>query len=129
MRNLVELSYLDIEEDEKYNKTINNVFEVCFKEENLYEVLQRVALVEEKKFFVNQQVSTFREYQNSGKNIPNLLDFSNSKLISEGVSISLDINNRYSFLYKGTNTKMQEFDVEFEKIYSLMEQNFKKWER
>ena len=59
----------------------------------------------------------------------NLLDFSNSKLISEGVSISLDINNRYSFLYKGTNTKMQEFDVEFEKIYSLMEQNFKKWER
>ena len=37
MRNLVELSYLDIEEDEKYNKTINNVFEVCFKEENLYD--------------------------------------------------------------------------------------------
>ncbi|MCI9052558.1 MAG: hypothetical protein HFI05_11700 [Lachnospiraceae bacterium] len=120
---------LDIGKDKplEYIKTL--LGDNLSKEENLYEVLQRVALVEEKKFFVNQQVSTFREYQNSGKNIPNLLDFSNSKLISEGVSISLDINNRYSFLYKGTNTKMQEFDVEFEKIYSLMEQNFKKWER
>lgn len=37
MRNLVELSYLDIEENEKYEEIVNKVFEVCFKEENLYD--------------------------------------------------------------------------------------------
>ena len=52
--------------------------------ENLYEVMQRVALLEENKFFVNRQISTFKEYQSNGINIPNLIDFSNSKLVAEG---------------------------------------------
>jgi len=36
MRNLAEISYLDIEKDPKYEEIINKVFETCFKEENLY---------------------------------------------------------------------------------------------
>lgn len=96
--------------------------------ENLYEVMQRVALLEENKFFVNHQISTFKEYQSNGMNIPNLIDFSNSKLVAEGVSVSLDVNNRYAFLNKGSNTKMQEFDDDFLKIIDLIEQNMKKFE-
>ena len=38
-------------------------------------------------------------------------------------------NLAHYYYTKGIYAKMQEFDVEFEKIYSLMEQNFKKWER
>lgn len=37
MRRLAEISYLDYEENEKYEKIINEVYEVCFKEENLYD--------------------------------------------------------------------------------------------
>ena len=36
MRKLVDISYLDLEENPSYKETIDNVFEVCFKEENLY---------------------------------------------------------------------------------------------
>ena len=36
MRNLAEISYLDIEKNTKYEEIINKVFEACFKEENLY---------------------------------------------------------------------------------------------
>ena len=95
---------------------------------NLYEVMQRVATLEDNKFFVNQQISTFKEYQSNGVNNPNLLDFSNSKLVAEGVSVSLDVNNRYAFLNKGSNTKMQEFDDDFLKIIDLIEKNMKKFE-
>lgn len=96
--------------------------------ENLYEVMQRVASLEEDKFFINQQISTFKEYQSNGMNIPNLIDFTNSKLVAEGVSVSLDINNRYAFLNKGANTQMQDFDADFIKIFDLIEQNMKKFE-
>lgn len=91
--------------------------------ENLYEVMQRTALLEDNKFFINQQISTFKEYQSNGMNIPDLIDFSNSKLMAEGVSVSLDVNNRYSFLKSGMNTSMDAFDADFIRMFELIEQN------
>lgn len=37
MRELAEISYEQIEKNDKYEKIINDVFEICFKEENLFE--------------------------------------------------------------------------------------------
>ena len=37
MRELAEIEFLDIEEDKKYKEIINKVYEMCFKEENLYD--------------------------------------------------------------------------------------------
>lgn len=50
MRNLVELSYLNLEENNKYDEIVDKVFEVCFKEEDLYnsEIYISVILTDEK---------------------------------------------------------------------------------
>ena len=37
MKKLSEIVYLDIEENEDYNKLINNVLDICFKTENIEE--------------------------------------------------------------------------------------------
>ncbi len=37
MRKLVEIEYMEIEKDKKYEEIANKVFESCFKEENLYD--------------------------------------------------------------------------------------------
>lgn len=120
--------HLDIGEDAPLEHIRNLLGGNLLEKVNLYEVMQRVASLEENKFFVNQQISTFKEYQSNGMNIPNLIDFSNSKLIEEGVSVSLDVNNRYSFLHKGVNTKMEEFDSDLSKIFELIERNIHEFE-
>lgn len=89
----------------------------------LYEVMQRVASVDSDRYFVNRQISTFKEYQSKGIVSPNLLDFSNSKLISEGVNLSLDVNNRYAFLGSGKTAVMDSFEDELSSIFKLVEKN------
>lgn len=94
----------------------------------LYEVMQRITSVEADRYFVNRQISTFKEYQSKGITNPTLLDFSNSKLISEGVNLSLDVNNRYAFLRSGKVSVMDNFDDELNKIFKLIEKNFSEFE-
>lgn len=113
--------HLDIGRDNPL-KYINKLLGDSFTDRsNLYEVMQRITSVEEDKFFINQQISTFKEFQNNGINVPTLMSFLNSKLIQEGVSVSLDVNDRYAFLNNGTNTSMSEFDCELNKIFDLIE--------
>lgn len=45
MRKLAEISYLEIEEDKKYEKIVNEVFEACFKEEDLYDYKIYVSVI------------------------------------------------------------------------------------
>ena len=99
------------------------------EKDNLYEVMQRVATLEDNKFFVNQQISTFKEYQSNGINNPNLIDFSNSRLLSEGVSVALDVNNRYEFLKSGEKMSMEYFDAGLLRIFELIETNMKQYEK
>lgn len=45
MRKLAEVEFLDIEEDKKYEKIIDKVFEACFKEENLYDYKMYISII------------------------------------------------------------------------------------
>lgn len=45
MRELAEISYLDIAQDKKYEKIVNNVIEACFKEEDLYNYKIYVSII------------------------------------------------------------------------------------
>lgn len=94
--------------------------------ENLYEASQRIALIEDNQFFINQQVGTYKEYQGRGT-VQNLLDFSSSKLVSEGVNVVLDVNNRYAYLQKGESISFENFEETVAKIYEMIEQNLQKW--
>lgn len=94
---------------------------------NIYEISQRTALVEEDKFFVNQQVGTYKEFQGKQGSIPNLLDFKNSVLISEGVNLVLDVNNRYEYLCDGAGRPIETFQSVVTKSFELIEKCLNQW--
>ena len=96
-------------------------------DKSIYEASRRIAYVVEDKFFVNQQIGTYKEYQSKGISIPNLMDFSNSTLVDEGVSLSLDVNNRYQYLITAEAVHMEGFDDIIEKVYMLIGESLKKW--
>jgi len=64
MRKLAEVSYLEIEENEKYKKIVDKVFETCFKEEDLYnyKIYVSIILTNEKEI---QKIN--KEYRNIDK--------------------------------------------------------------
>lgn len=64
MRKLVEIEYMEIEEDKKYEEIANKVFETCFKEEDLYnyKIYMSVILTNEKNI---QNIN--KEYRNIDK--------------------------------------------------------------
>jgi len=71
MRELAEISYLDIVQDKKYEKIVNNVIEACFKEEDLYNYKIYVSIIltdEENIKKIN------KEYRNMDK-ITDVLSF------------------------------------------------------
>ncbi len=64
MRNLVEITYLEIEENKKYEEIANKVLEACFKEEDLYDykIYVSVILTDEERI---QEFN--RQYRNIDK--------------------------------------------------------------
>ena len=45
MRKLAEISYLGIKEDKKYEDIVDKVFEVCFKQEDLYDYKIYISII------------------------------------------------------------------------------------
>lgn len=45
MRKLAEVSYLEIEENKEYEKIVDKVFDICFKEEDLYNYKIYVSII------------------------------------------------------------------------------------
>lgn len=95
--------------------------------QNIYEANRRIATTIDYQFFVNEQIGTYKEYQNKGVSIPNLMDFTNSKLVDEGISLSLDINDRYEYLKTGASKKLDTFDVLISRIFNLVKAELEKW--
>lgn len=64
MRKLVEIEYLEIEKNKKYEEIANKVFESCFKEEDLYnyKIYISIILTDEKNI---QNIN--KEYRNIDK--------------------------------------------------------------
>ena len=94
----------------------------------LYEASQNIAYVEKDKFFINQQVGTYREFQGRTGVMPNLFEIANSALVSEGVSLALDINNRYQYVYKNIKNSMDDCVKDIDAIFTLLIDNINKWE-
>lgn len=97
------------------------------QDKDIYEASRRIASVYKKKFFVNEQVGTYKEYQSKGISIPNLIDFTNSKLVSEGISLSIDVNNRYEYLQSGKAKSLDIYDDLISEIFSIIYLNLRKW--
>lgn len=100
----------------------------CVPRDNeIYEISQRVALIKENNYFVNEQIGTYKEYQSKAGSIPNLIDFTNSRLISEGVNLVIDVNDRYGYLNRGTGISMACFETTIGKFFELIEERLHYW--
>ena len=75
--------------------------------DGLYEASQNIACVKDDKYFVNQQIGTYREFQGRPGVVPNLFEIGNSAIVSEGISLALDINNRYQYIYQNLINHLQ----------------------
>lgn len=124
-------AHLDIREQRPIDyikKFLNN----SISYEGLYEASQNVACVKDDKFFINQQIGTYKEFQgklDNVSNIPNLFKITNDKMISEGISLSLDINNRYQYVYKNKKNLIDNCLSDVDKIFLLLSENIYRWEK
>lgn len=71
MRNLVDITYLEIDKDKKYEKIANKVFEACFKEEDLYDYKIYVSVILTNEVNI-QRIN--KEYRNIDK-VTDVLSF------------------------------------------------------
>lgn len=98
--------------------------------ENLYEVSQNVACVKDDKFFINQQIGTYKEFQkrlDSVPNVPGLFKIANEEIISEGISLALDINSRYQYVYQDKKNSINDCLMDVDIIFSLLTENIDRW--
>ncbi len=113
---------------EKAEEYIQNFLKYEMDEnEPLYEASQRIALVENDRFFVNELIGTYREYQSNGNASMDLLNLVDNKIIAEGINLSVDVNNRYAFIKGGASTSFQSFESDLKWIYEKLENRLSKW--
>jgi len=117
---------LDIDEQKPIDY-IKQFLNTDITTENLYDASQHTAIIKDNKYFINQQIGIYREYRSKIGSIPALFDLAGNIIISEGIALSLDINNRYQYIQKGVSAATSDLANELACIFSLMEDNLKKW--
>ena len=97
-------------------------------QDDLYEASQNIACVKNDKFFINQQVGTYKEFQGRPGSVPNLFEINNGTVVSEGVSLALDINNRYQYMYRNKKNSINTCSKDVDTIFKLLIDNIGRWE-
>lgn len=97
-------------------------------QDDLYEASQNIACVKDETFFINQQIGTYKEFQRKPGVVPNLFEIGNGTVISEGVALVLDINNRYQYVYKNKKNSINDCSTDVDTIFSLLIDNIRRWE-
>lgn len=97
-------------------------------QDSLYEASQNIVYVKDDEYFINQQVGTYKEFQGRPGIIPNLFEIGNGVIVSEGVSLVLDINNRYQYVYKNRKSTINDCLKVIDSIFRLLIDCISKWE-
>lgn len=86
--------------------------------ENLYDYNQKVTILEEEEYFHNITVGKYDDFIGdiANEEIQPLKSFSNAKIVSKGISVVLDINDRYGYLFKGIIYDLEKATKKFEYI-------------
>ena len=95
---------------------------------DLYEASRNIAIVKNERFFVNQKIGTYKEFQGIPGSIPNLFDFGSIRKVSEGVSLALDINNRYDYVYHKKKNQINGCAKDIDDLFSILIENIAGWE-
>ena len=97
-------------------------------QDDLYEASQSMAYVKNDKFFINHQIGTYKEFQGRLGIVPSLFEADNAEVISEGVALALDINNRYQYIYKNKKNSINDCSNDLDNIFELLCDNINRWE-
>jgi hypothetical protein len=98
-----------------------------FINDNLYDAAQHTAIIKDDKYFINQQIGTYKEYRNKTGSIPALFDLADNNIVSEGISLVIDINNRYQYIQKSKSLPTSNLSNDVKYILDLMDESLKKW--
>ena len=96
-------------------------------DEGLYEASQNVAIVIDDYYFVNKTIGTYKEFKGIQGTIPILFDIQSMSIVSEGVSLALDVNNRYHYIYSREKKTVDSCFAEIEKFFSLIDESISEW--
>ena len=95
---------------------------------DLYEASRNIAIVKDNRFFVNQKIGTYKEFQGVPGTIPNLFELGSVRTVSEGVSLALDINNRYDYVYHKKKNQINGCAKDINDLFSILIENIEGWE-
>ena len=93
----------------------------------LYEASRRVVTVKDNKYFINQDIGTYRELRGNIGVSPELFVVGKKEDSAEGVILSLDINNRYQHIYDPKINYIQNCSNEVDNIFSIISDNINEW--
>lgn len=96
-------------------------------QEELYEASQGMATVLDNQYFINQKIGTYKEFKGMPGAIPDLFNIATSTVISEGVSLVLDVNNRYRWLYDKSKSAMDGCARDADKLYEILADKLNNW--
>lgn len=79
-------------------------------------------------YFINEQLSVVKKYDESNNTIPELARFSEDKVSDEKLMLMLDVNNRMQYFQTGKNIEVEELTNIFSSIYDISSERIAKWE-
>lgn len=116
---------LNIRGEDALNFAKKRIGKECCSDD-LYDISQRLVSVKDGEFFVNEQIDTYLEPNEGITNIPEfrlIKDFSSEK----SVALTVDVNNRYSYIQSGNYVAIDEIESVLQKIYTAIENVLDKW--
>ncbi|MBR3414623.1 hypothetical protein IKG73_01215 [Candidatus Saccharibacteria bacterium] len=102
-------------------------YNAVHEKEELFDASWQRSMVYDHEFFVNERMDVQRSYEGQNTQLPDLLKLSNKNMDGDGVVVSIDINNRFSYMADGEKRKTEDLKSAATFIYSLMEQKIQKW--
>ena len=119
--------HLDINEQNPIDY-IKNYLGGDISSDHLYEASQSLAYVKNDKYFINQLIGTYKQFQGRQGIIPEIFEVSSGTVVASGVSLTLDINNRYQYVYQNVKNPINDCSKELNCIFSILLDCIKKWE-
>lgn len=113
----------EFEKTEKVIEYMKRNFDLKkYENASIYDYSQKVSIVESEKYFQNIAIGNYRDYQQVTVNpeSPSITSFVGSEVVSSGLLITLDVNDRYHYNEFGGTYGLDELE---KRINYLFDQN------
>lgn len=92
------------------------------------EITLRTVVLEDDKYFIAKQYTTFERYDIDAFPSAALISFDKEAKKESGVALSVDVNSRYGFSYRRNKKSIAEFETELDDILNIAKREIQKEE-